>query len=181
MINIYITIGGQGTRLKYLSPKDKHKLYYKDKRIIDWMLEIVPEARLLGNKKTNSRKETLLEIANQQNVLIIDCDIIPFGLDISLIDTGCDSIFTFESDRNKWGSVLINDNTVIEANEKTSISNTKCSGVYFCKDLRNVIDKMTDNNSIVSGMLGAKVIKENTFKRFGDVEDYMEAISHDYN
>lgn len=181
MINAYITIGGQGTRLKYLSPKDKHKLYYKDKRIIDWILEIVPEARLLGNKKTNSRKETLLEIANQQNVLIIDCDIIPFGLDLSLINTEKNGIFIFQSNKNKYGSVLINNNTVIDANERTNISNTKCSGVYFCKDLGNVINQMSDSNSIASGMLGSQVIMEDTFKRFGDVEDYMEAITYDYN
>ena len=45
-MNIYVTIGGQGTRLKCLSPKDKHLLYFKNKKIIDWILEIVPEAKI---------------------------------------------------------------------------------------------------------------------------------------
>ena len=179
-MNIYITIGGQGTRLKCLSPKDKHKLYYKDKRIIDWILEIVPEANLLGSKKTNSRKETLLEIANEQNVLIIDCDIIPFGLDTRLINTECDNIFVFQSSKNKWGSAEIEDNILVNCNETKNISNYKCSGVYYIKNMKDTLYKM-DDNSIASGIIGAKAIIEDSFARLGDAEDYMEAIRCDYN
>jgi len=174
-MNIYVTIGGQGTRLKCLSPKDKHLLYFKNKKIIDWILEIVPEAKILGNKKTKSRKETLFEIADQKNVLIIDCDIIPFGLDISLIDTDCDNIFTFKSDRDKWGSAKINNGILINCDEKSNISNYKCSGIYYIKNMKDTLNKMKDN-SIASGIIGAKSIVENTFVRLGDLEDYMEAI-----
>jgi hypothetical protein len=35
---------------------------------------------------------------------------------------------------------------------------------------------MKDDNSIASGMIGAKAIKETTFIRLGDVEDYYEAL-----
>lgn len=174
-MNIYVTIGGQGTRLKCLSPKDKHLLYFKNKKIIDWILEIVPEAKILGNKKTKSRKETLFEIADQKNVLIIDCDIIPFGLDVSLIDTNCDNIFIFESDKNKWGSAKIKNGILINCDEKSNISDCKCSGIYYIKNMENTLNKMQDN-SIASGIIGAKCIVENTFVRLGDLEDYMEAI-----
>lgn len=174
-MNIYVTIGGQGTRLKCLSPKDKHLLYFKNKRIIDWILEIVPEAKILGNKKTKSRKETLFEIVGQKNILIIDCDIIPFGLDINLIDTDYDNIFIFESNRNKWGSAKIKNGILINCDEKSNISNYKCSGIYYIKNMENTLNKMQDN-SIASGIIGAKSIVENTFVRLGDLEDYMEAI-----
>ena len=180
MINAYITIGGQGTRLKCLSPKDKHKLYYKDKRIVDWILSIVPEAQLLGNKKTNNRKETLSAIANQQNILIIDCDIIPFGLDLSLIDTETDNLFVFESNKHKWGSAKIENKILVSCDENNNISNYKCSGIYYIKNMQKTLEEMNDN-SIASGIIGAKTIVENSFARFGDVEDYMEAISYDYN
>lgn len=180
MINSYITIGGQGSRLKSLSPIDKYRLYYKDKRIIDWILTIVPTAKLLGHKKTNSRKETLLEIANQENVLIIDCDIIPFGLDLSLIDTRTDGIFVFRSDKDKWGSAEINNERLVSCDESNNISDYKCSGVYYIKNMRDTLDKM-EQNSIASGIIGAKAIVESSFARFGDIEDYIEAIGYDYN
>lgn len=174
-MNIYVTIGGQGTRLKCLSPKDKHLLYFKNKKIIDWITEIVPTAILLGNKKTKNRKETLLEIMEQKNVLIIDCDIIPFGLDLGLIDTSCDNIFIFESNRDKWGSAKISNGLLIDSDESNNISNYKCSGIYYIKNMKNTLNKMKDN-SIASGIIGAKSIIENTFIRLGDLEDYMEAI-----
>ena len=41
--------------------------------------------------------------------------------------------------------------------------------------MENTLNKMQDN-SIASGIIGAKCIVENTFVRLGDLEDYMEAI-----
>ncbi len=175
-MNIYVTIGGQGTRLKSLSPKDKHTLYFKNKRIIDWILEIVPQAKLLGSKKTKSRKETLSEIRHEKHVLIIDCDIIPFGFSLDMIDTECDNIFVFKSKRNKWGSAKIKDDILIGCDEKNNISNHKCSGIYYIKDMEKTLKKMSDN-SIASGIIGAKIIIEDSFVRLGDVEDYMKAIN----
>ena len=57
-----------------------------------------------------------------------------------------------------------------------NISNVKCSGVYFVKSVSELLKNMTDDNSIASGMIGAKTIKETTFIRLGDVEDYFEAL-----
>ena len=75
-MNVLITIGGAGSRLKCLSPLDKYKLYYKGKKIIDWLLELFPKAMLLGNEKTASRKETLMQAKGLTNCLIVDCDIV---------------------------------------------------------------------------------------------------------
>ena len=35
---------------------------------------------------------------------------------------------------------------------------------------------MTNKDSIASGMIGASIKYENTFLRFGDIEDYKESI-----
>lgn len=173
----YITIGGIGSRLKNISPKDKHLLYYKDKRIIEWIQDIIPGSVIVGHKKTNNRIETLKQIDNCENILIIDCDIIPFGFKKSLITEETDAVFVFQSTKNKWGSVAIDENEkIIESSETSSISNIKCSGIYFIKNLHNTIQKMTNPNSIVSGMVGSNIIYEDTFLRLGDVEDYASAI-----
>lgn len=175
---IFITIGGQGSRLKCISPKDKQFLYWKDKRIIDWLLELFPGAKLLGNKKTNNRYETLLEISNLQNALIIDCDIIPFDINLNF-NLKEDCVWCFESNKNKWGSVLIENNKLSEASENGNISNIKLSGAYYIANVPYFLDKMKNNNknSIASSLTNCNIILENTFKRFGDVEDYYNALN----
>jgi hypothetical protein len=42
--------------------------------------------------------------------------------------------------------------------------------------MSDMLHKMQDDNSIASGMLGAKAVYEDTFIRLGDVEDYYEAL-----
>jgi hypothetical protein len=170
----FITIGGKGIRMKSLSPIDKHLLYYRDKRIIEHILDVFPNANLIGYDKTNSRKETLKQIINEKDCLIIDCDIIPL-LDWN-INLNEDTIFYFESQKNKYGSIEIDNSKVIRASDKENISNNKCSGAYFIKSIKDLVNKMEDSNSIASAMLGAGVIKENTFIRLGDIEDYFEAL-----
>jgi hypothetical protein len=178
VIHSYVTIGGSGTRLKQISPLDKHLLYFRDKQIIQWILDIIPNAKTIGERKTNSRKETLEQISERYNILIIDCDIIPFGFDINKIDTDTDCVFVFESPKKKWGSVLLDhNNRIVSSSENNNISHTKSSGIYFIKDLKHTLANMTDNNSILSGMIGAKTIYENTFVRLGDVADYVTAIN----
>lgn len=173
-MKIFVTIGGSGTRMKEISPVDKQFIYYRDKRIIEHIFKIFPYANLLGNAKTNSRKDTLREIAHEQDCLIVDCDIIPFGLPELNFDG--DTLFFFNSEKPKYGSILIEDSRLIAVNEKDSISKNKCSGIYFVKSVSNLLDNMRDENSLASGMIGAKVIQENTFIKLGDVEDYYEAI-----
>lgn len=173
-MNYIITIGGQGTRLKDMSPVDKHLLYWKDKRIIDWIKEELPAAKAIGEQKTNNRKETLEYIKDMTNVCIIDCDIIPFGLNELTFND--DTILCFESNKKKYGSVIVENKKVLETNENNSISNIKASGVYFVKSVKSLLENMKDDNSISSGMIGADVIMESSFVRMGDVEDYMEAL-----
>lgn len=176
-ISPYITIGGMGTRLKKISPLDKHLLYFRDKQIIKWILDIIPNAKVIGKHKTKNRKETLKEIPEQHNILIIDCDIIPFGFDLSRIDYSQNCVFVFNSHIPKWGSLLLDSNNrVISSSESQNISNIKASGIYFIKDIKNTIELMTDENSILSGLVGAKTIYEDTFVRLGDIEDYVSAI-----
>lgn len=172
----YITIGGMGTRLKNISPKDKHLLYYKNTRIIEWILSIVPDAKIIGENKTSNRKETLNYITQNNDILIIDCDIIPFEFNIDNIDTNNDCVFVFTSKKSKYGSVILNNNKILKSSESSNLSDTKCSGIYFIKNLTDTISKMTNDNSIISGMIGASVIFENTFMRFGDIEDYFYSI-----
>lgn len=174
----YITIGGSGTRLKGLSPKDKYLLFYRNHRIIDWIQKIIPDTHIVGREKTNNRKETLGLIPHRQDVLIIDCDIIPFGFSIDSIPTDSDCVVAFHSGKNKYGSIVVKNNKVISCSEKQSISTIKCSGIYFIKNLDETIEKMQDDNSIISGMINSSIVFENTFLRFGDIEDYLESIKN---
>lgn len=177
MIFPYITIGGIGSRLKTISPLDKHELYYQEKKIIEWILDIVPNAIIIGKEKTNNRKETLEQIPHKDNVLIIDCDIIPFNFNINQISEDQDSVFVFSSNKKKYGSVLLDkNNQIIKSSENDNISNIKCSGIYYIKNLEPTLNKMKGPNSIISGMIGAKAIYENSFIKLGDIEDYIEAI-----
>ena len=169
-----MTIGGQGTRLKTISPVDKHLLYYKNKRLVEWIKTIIPTIEIIGVEKTNSRKETLNKIAGYEDVVIIDCDIIPFGIEHMLFTK--DTIVCFWSHKKKYGSVIVEDSKVIEADEKDSISYIKCSGVYFVESVDKLLEKMEDENSIAKAMIGSSVIVESSFVRMGDIEDYMEAL-----
>jgi len=173
-IKYYITIGGLGTRMKYLSPIDKHLLYWKDKRIITWIREIIPSAKIIGKEKTNNRRETLLEIAREKNVCIVDCDIIPFGLEnMSFYEN---TVVCFKSRKEKYGSLQLVDNRILNTRESENISNIKCSGVYFVEDMTKLLDNMIDYNSIVSGMIGSYVLFEKTFIKLGDPQDYFESL-----
>ena len=175
-MNIYITVGGTGARMKPISPVDKHLLYFKDKRIIDIILEIFPTAKIIGNTKTNSRKETLEQIRFEKNCLIVDCDIIPLLGNNLIHNLKKDTIFYFQSEKNKYGSLNIVNGIVAGTSEKENISKNKCSGLYFIKSMNQLLNKMTDVNSLASGMLGANTIEENTFIKLGDLEDYFEAL-----
>ena len=169
-----LTIGGHGTRLKGISPVDKHLLYYKNKRIVEWMKEIIPTIEIIGEEKTNSRKETLKQIRHYENCVIVDCDIIPFGLsEVSFTE---DTLLCFHSTKQKYGSIICEEGKLKEANEGVSISNLKCSGVYFVSSVDKLLNSMKDENSIAKGMIGAQVMLEKSFIRLGDVEDYMEAL-----
>lgn len=176
IISKYITIGGSGTRLKNISFTEKQDLYFWNKKIIDHIYDIIPDANVVGHIKTNNRKETLNQINERYNILIIDCDIIPLDINLKDINTENDNIYTFISNKNKYGSIIVENNSVVGSSEYNNLSKVKCSGIYFCKDLQSVIQNMTDPNSIVSGMIGANIIMEDTFKRLGDIEDYYEAI-----
>jgi hypothetical protein len=179
MKNVYITIGGSGTRLKPISPVDKHLLYWNNKRIIEWILHIVPDARIIGEKKTNSRFETLQELKNKKNCLIIDCDIIPLGINLDF-NSNTDCVWCFKSHKNKWGSAIVQNNKLISASEQTRISDIKLSGAYYTTSMNDLLDRMESNNknSIASGLIGSDVLIENTFVRLGDVEDYFNAIKY---
>lgn len=173
-IKYIVTIGGMGERMKCLSPVDKHLLYYKDKRIIEWILSILPSAQVIGQEKTNSRKQTLLSIKDYKNVCIVDCDIIPFGLDKISFEE--DTVLCFLSNKTKYSSVIIHNGKVINASEENILTNTKCSGVYFVRSVKDLLDKMINENSLCEAMIGSKAIFENTFVRMGDPEDYMESL-----
>ncbi len=179
MNNIYITIGGSGTRLKTLSPVDKHLLYWNNKRIIEWTLDIVPNAKLIGKEKTKNRFETLQEIKNEKNCLIIDCDIIPFGLNFNF-NFNNDCVWCFSSNKPKWGSAISSNGVLESVSEENPISTTKLSGVYYITNVNDLLNKMEtgNKNSIGSGLIGSKVVFENTFVRLGDVEDYFDAIKY---
>tara|TARA_R110000824_G_scaffold385455_1_gene579734 strand:- start:2681 stop:3208 length:528 start_codon:yes stop_codon:yes gene_type:complete len=173
-MNTYITVGGQGTRMKMLSPLDKHQLHYGNKTILGHLFDIFPNAILVGDKKTKSRKETLKELQGEEDCLIVDCDVIPYGCQQEPFKK--DTIYAFNSEKNKYCSLLERNGLLAGAYENESITNIKASGVYFVKSIDLLLENMGDENSLASGMISADIKKEDTFLRVGDVEDYYEAL-----
>lgn len=206
-LKIVITANGEGTRMKAISPKPKHLLYYGGKRIIEHIIEALQpfgEVIVFGHNPngippgfwracgpTQNRKEQLEYMRKWKNVLIVDCDVIPvfakptFVPDFKeffewLPTQPNDYIFCFSSDSPKYCGLHFdfekNVSGMLESAIEREISETKIcrsSGLYFLKDVRATVDRMTDPNSIASGMIGAKFIPEQTFIRVGDPEDYL--------
>lgn len=173
-LSIVITANGLGSRMKGLSPLPKHELYYGDKKIIDHLLSIYPEAEVLTGFPSNSRKETLARVKDYTDCLIIDCDIVlPFRLDFNGQD---DALFYFESDKDKYSSIELDGETVINAKEGCAISRHRCSGVYFVKSVFDLLQRMK-TDSIAEAMIGATAYPENYIIKLGDPTDYYEALN----
>lgn len=173
-MRIVITANGQGTRMKGLTPLPKHELYYGDKKIIDHLLSIYPEAEVLTGFPSNSRKETLAKVKDYTDCLIIDCDIVlPFALDFNGQN---DALFYFESTKDKYSSIQTDDDMVIAACERASISNKKSSGVYFVRSVLDLLQRMK-TDSIAEAMIGATAYPENYIVKLGDPTDYYEALN----
>jgi hypothetical protein len=182
-ITVVITARGEGARMKCLSPKPKHLLYYGGQRIIDLIKACFDECdvEVLEGPPTSSRAETLDLLRGRKNVLIVDCDVIPAGIrpPNSLPNIPeVNGIWWFESQNPKYGGLYRNENGTLTAVTEKGDTETKyrSSGLYFLKDVGATIDRMTDPNSIASGMIGARMISENTFIRVGDPEDYLAAL-----
>lgn len=212
-IKIVITANGEGSRMKAISPKPKHLLYYGGKRIIDCIVDALKpfgEVRVFGAYPgsensdnwmvcgpTGSRKEQLELIRDWKNVLIVDCDVIPvfakptFVPDFKeyfewLPTQPNDYIFCFSSASPKYcglhftfnGAKCQSSGCLESAIEREASDGPmlRASGVYFLKDVGATVDRITDPNSIASGMIGAKMTPEQTFIRVGDPEDYLNAL-----
>lgn len=206
-LKIVITANGNGERMKGLSPRPKHLLYYGGKRIVDHIIEAMQpfgDVRVFGRfpdhlppgvwlecGATESRKAQLELIRDWQNVLIVDCDVIPVFVAESfkdptpkikrnfdsIIELGTDTIWYFESDCPKYGGLEMSaGGYLIAAKERGQGHKYRASGLYFLKHVGATIDRMTDPNSIAGGMAGARMIFENTFIRVGDADDYLNAL-----
>lgn len=173
--------------MKGLSPLPKHMLYYGGKRIIDCIRECFDgfEVVVLDGPATKSRVETLEELRGMQNVLIVDCDVIPVMWNYIMIEAETkdfllgDTIWYFVSANNKYGGLVPTDDGLFleSAKERGKTQLLRSSGLYFLKDVGATIDRMEDPNSIAAAMIGARMIRENTFIRVGDVEDYLNALA----
>ncbi len=199
-LKIVITASGEGSRMKAISPKPKHLLYYGGKRIIDCIVEVLKpfgDVRVFGAYPgsenadnwmvcgpTGSRKEQLELIRDWKNVLIVDCDVIPVfavtdwkELVKKFFAGPYDMIVYFDSDNPKYGGLEMSDDYRLKsAKERGHSQKYRASGLYFLKDVGATVDRMADPNSIASGMIGARMIFENTFIRVGDPEDYLNAL-----
>lgn len=212
-LKIVITANGEGSRMKALSPKPKHLLYYGGKRIIDHIIEALSPfgkplvfGALPGSANaenwmvcasTKNRKEQLELIRDWKNVLIVDCDVIPVFEKPTFVPNfkeyfewlptqPRDFIFCFASASPKYCGLHFNfegsecgGSGCLESAIEREVSKTpifRASGVYFLKDVGATVDRMTDPNSIASGMIGAKATPEQTFIRVGDPEDYLNAL-----
>lgn len=187
-ITVVIPARGEGSRMKCISPKPKHLLYYGGQRIIALIKACFDgyEVEVLEGPPTASRAETLELLRGRKNVLIVDCDVIPDKWESALFDDVAvgpfdwDAIWYFKSNNPKYGGLYMDNSGLRELAHvcEKGDTTTECrsSGLYFLKDVGATIDRMTDPNSIASGMIGARMIPENTFIRVGDPEDYLSAL-----
>jgi len=185
-IKIVITANGEGSRMKALSPKPKHLLYFGAERIIDRIKACFEgyAVEVLEGPATASRAATLELLRGRENVLIVDCDVIPESKFPEerpmwqLKEESTDAIWFFFSVEPKYGGLYHNEFWKLTSVTEKGDIKTPCraSGIYFLKDIGATIDRMTDPNSIASGMIGARMIPENTFIRVGDPEDYLKAL-----
>lgn len=192
-ITVVITANGEGRRMKGISPLPKHLLWYGGSRIIDCIRDSVagigpvkvltrhdtPGHDVICCPETATRAQTLSQIADMKNVLLVDCDVIPIGALEYFNGTKAplfNYLFYFESEDQKYGGIWIADVAVVRAEERASGTPTRASGVYFLKSVREIIKKMTDPDSVASGMIGALPVFENSFIRLGDPEDYLNAL-----
>jgi len=159
-MRVVITAKGHGTRMKGLSPLPKHHLYYKDKKIIDHLLSIYPEAEVLDGEPDNSRRETLGRIKDYTDCLIIDCDIIL--TERLKFDHTWNCLFYFESNKDKYSSINVENGVVVKAKESPSLSNHRCSGVYFVKSIFDLLHIMK-TDSIAEAMTLATAYPEDVF------------------
>lgn len=211
-LKIVITANGEGSRMKAISPKPKHLLYYGGKRIIEHIIDAIQpfgEVFIMDSLNcvpgdsgtlwplTESRKHSLELIRDLKNVLVVDCDVIPvfakptFVPDFKeyfewLPTQPNDYIFCFASSSQKYCGLHFTfdgaecqSSGCLESAIEHEVSERpmpRASGLYFLKDVGATVDRMTDPNSIASGMIGARMIFENTFIRVGDPEDYLNAL-----
>lgn len=177
-MKVVITANGEGSRMKCLSPLPKHELYYGDKKIIDLLLEKFPGAEVLTGFPSKSRRETLERIRDYEDCLIVDCDIVIDESSMIVKDGRFDGdvVYCFISDKQKYSSVKFNNDGIYETSENNSISDCKSAGVYYVKSVSRLLDSMTNDNSIVSGMIGAKAILTKSIIPVGDPSDYYEAL-----
>lgn len=193
---VIISANGEGSRMKGISPIPKHLLYLGGRRVIDRIsgqfhnFEVkvlthydTPGHEVIKCKPTKTRDETLENIRALKDVLICDCDILPIGWMNALHYNSVghfdfDIIWCFKSQNPKYGGIYIDAaGDVVRVCEKGDTeTKLRASGLYFLKDVGATIDRMTDPNSIASGMIGARVALEDKFIRFGDPEDYFKAI-----
>lgn len=199
-LSIVITAAGEGRRMKAISPKPKHLLYLGAKRIIDRIREALDPlgpVEVIDGPPTANRRETLERLRGRKNVLVCDCDVIPvfekptFVPDFKeyfewLPTQPRDFIFCFASASPKYCGLHFNfegdecrKSGCLESAIEREVSDNlifRASGLYFLKDVSATLDRMTDPDSIASGMMGAKATPEQTFIRVGDPEDYLNAL-----
>lgn len=167
---VIITANGSGERMKSITDGPKFSLFYKGKRILEHLIDVFPTAKVLTHydipyidqgriikcEPTNSRRETLEFIQDMENVLIVDCDIIPDTLK-SLKHSPPEDV-TFW----KYG-----DNTRTEA-----IPN----GLYFLKSVKDRLEAMKD------GEIGFIKFNEDCYwdsLHLGTIDEYYNAVLGD--
>jgi len=199
-LKIVITANGEGSRMRGISPRAKHLLYYGGKRICEAIRDAFSAygpvyilthyefpyegMEWIKCEPTKTRKETLKALRGWENVLIVDCDIIPLGITPELMryvmESAADCIWSFQSDNPKYGGLAMDESgRLTYAKEHDAGATLRASGAYFLKDVSATLDKMEDPNGLAAAMIGAALIQENTFVRIGDVEDYLNAITSD--
>ena len=139
---VIITANGKGERMKEITDQ-KFSLFFRDKRILEHLLDTFPDATILTYHKipyvdqkriktipkTNTRKETLQFIREKTNVLIVDADIyIEDKLDISRRDN------------------LFQKDVLFIKKSRGRIIN---SGLYFVRSVGDLVDRMEADEIIM--------------------------------
>lgn len=171
---VIITANGANTRMRAITDLPKFSLFYKNDRILEWLLGMFPTAKVLTHYEipyidqskiikclpSASRKETLANLKGMENVLIVDCDIIP------ILPSGFD-IPEPTKDMNISGDIVFwkhSDNSKTEAIP---------SGLYFIKSIDKLLTKMQNDSIPFSHFHPLAYL--NTI-HLGTIKEYYDAV-----
>lgn len=193
-MTVIYPINGRNERMGRLFKTPKHLLLYKGVPAITlsttFMKEFGTVKVLLGNypevpyvdnikvTPTDNPVDTIKQFMLKDNFFIVDCDIIPFGLNPPQGNTVY--LFKNENQLTHYSNFKVENGLVVDCNEKGEVFDWAGAGIYFFRmndDFYQYSVGAKSVSEIIRRMVrdGKKVHADTTSKifRFGTLEDIL--------